>query len=99
MPKKGGLDSLGDIRNSRLILHEHLKMVSLKIKINLRFLRKLQNLLARSALITIYKAFVRPHLDYADILYYQVYNKSFHQKLGSTQYNVSLLFRKILLDV
>ena len=74
-------------------------MVSLKIKINLRLLRKLQNLLARSALTTIYKAFVRPHLDYADVLYDQAYNKSFHQKLGSTQYNACLLFSKMLLDV
>ena len=74
-------------------------MVSLKIKINLRLLRKLQNLLARSALTTIYKAFVRPHLDYADVLCDQAYNKSFHQKLGSTQYNAYLLFSKMLLDV
>ena len=41
-------------------------------------LRKLQNLLPRAALITIYKAFSRPHLDYGDILYDQVYNISFH---------------------
>ena len=33
------------------------------------YLRKLQNILPRQALITIYKAFVRPHLAYGDILY------------------------------
>ena len=33
------------------------------------------------ALITIYKAFVRPHLDYGDIIYDQVYKESFHLKL------------------
>ena len=36
-------------------------------------LRKLQNLLPREALITIYKAFVRPHLDYGDVLFDQAF--------------------------
>ena len=43
-------------------------MVSLKISKTLGLLRKLHNLLPRFALITIYKAFVRPYLDYGDIL-------------------------------
>ena len=44
-------------------------MVTTKINKIIGLLRKLQKLLARTALITIYKAFVRPHLDYGDILY------------------------------
>ena len=51
---------------------------------------KLQNLLPRAAVITIYKAFIRPHLYYGDILYDQVYNMPFHQKLESVQYYVYL---------
>ena len=39
----------------------------------------MQNTLPRQALITIYKAFVRPHLDYGDILYDQACNASFYQ--------------------
>ena len=35
----------------------------------------------------VYKAFIRPHLDYGDILYDQGYNMSFHQKLESIQYD------------
>ena len=54
------------------------------------FLRKLQNLLRRSALITIYKALVRSHLDCGDITYSEVYNASFHHKLEMLQYNVCL---------
>ena len=38
-------------------------------------LRKLQILLPRAE----QKAFVRPHLDYGDILYDQVFNASFHE--------------------
>ena len=71
------------ILDSKSIFDEHLKMVSLKISKTLGLLRKLHNLLPRSALITIYKAFVRPHLDYGDILHDQAYNISFHHKLES----------------
>ena len=81
---------LGVILDSKLIFDEHLKMVSLKISKTLGLLRKLHNLLPRSALITIYKAFVRPYLDYGDILYDQAYNMSFHHKLESIQYNACL---------
>ena len=48
------------------------------------------NFLPQAALITIYKAFIRSHLDYGDILYDQAYNMSFHQKLESIQYNACL---------
>ena len=37
--------------------------------------------------LTIYKSFLRSHLDYGDITYDQEYNVSFHQKLESIQYN------------
>ena len=49
---------LGVILDSKLIFDEHLKMVSLKISKSLGLLRKLHNLLQRSAQITIYKVFV-----------------------------------------
>ena len=81
---------LGVILDSKLIFDEHLKMVSLKISKTLGLLQKLHNLLPRSALNTIYKAFVRPYLDYGDILYDQAYNMSFHHKLESIQYNACL---------
>ena len=81
---------LGVILVYKLIFDEHLKMVSLKIRKTLGLLRKLHNLLPSSALITIYKAFVRRCLDYGDILYDQAYNMSFHHKLESIQYNACL---------
>ena len=61
-----------------------------KINKTIGLLRKLQTFLPRAALITIYKAFTRPHLDYGNILYDQAYNMSFHQKLESIQYNACL---------
>ena len=53
-------------------------------------LRKLSNVLPRQALVTIYKVFVRPDLDYGDVLYYQTFNNSFHAKMKSIQYNACL---------
>ena len=51
---------------------------------------KLHNILPGSALLTIYKNLVRPHLDYSNIIYDQTYNATFHQKLEMIQYNACL---------
>ena len=54
---------------------------------SIALLQKLQTILPKPTLLTIYKAFIRPHLVYRGIIYDQAYNGSFHQKLESTQYN------------
>ena len=76
--------------DTQLKFDVHLKMVSGKVSKTLGLLRKLQNFSPKAALITIYKAFIRPHLDFGDILYGQAYNMSFHRKLESIQYNADL---------
>ena len=48
------------------------------------------SVLPRSALLTIYKSFIRPHLDYGDIIYDKAFNESFHAKLESLQHNATL---------
>ena len=50
----------------------------------------MKNILKRAALMTICKAFVRPHLDYGDVIYGEAYNETLHQKLESIQNNVGL---------
>ena len=80
---------LGVILDASLSFDEHLISVQSKTNKTIGLLRKLQNTLPRQALITIYKAFARPHLDYGDILYDQAYNASFHQKLE--KYNTMLV--------
>ena len=47
-------------------------------------------MLPRITLVTIYKAFVRPYLDYGDILYDKAFVNSFHDRLEVTQYNTCL---------
>ena len=41
-------------------------------------LRKLQKSLPRQSFITTYKAFIRPVLDYGDVIFNQSYNATFH---------------------
>ena len=62
-------------------------MVLNKVIKTMGLLRKLHNILPRSALLTIYKGFDRPHLDHGDIIYDQAYNAYFNQKLEFLQYN------------
>ena len=56
----------------------------------------LQTLRPRAALITICKAFVRPHLDYCDVLYNQAFNFLFYEKLESIQYNDCLALTGVI---
>ena len=69
---------------------EQLKNIQAKVNKSIALLRKLQTILPRPTLLTIYKAFIRPHLDHGDTIYDQAYNDSFHQKLESIQYNAAL---------
>ena len=71
---------LGLTLDNRLTLDERLKNVSNKISKTIGLFWKLQNILPRSALLTIYKCFIRPHLDHGNIICDQAYNLSFHEK-------------------
>ena len=44
-------------------------------------IKRLSKMLPRHSFLTIYKSFVRPHLDYGDTLYDQPNNKKFCQKM------------------
>ena len=50
----------------------------------------MNNVLPRNTLLTIYKSFVRPYLDYGDNIYTQSNNESMISKLESVQYNAAL---------
>ena len=80
---------LGMYLDSKLEFLEHLENIHAKVNKSIALLRKLQTILPRPTLLTIYKAFIRPHLDHGDTIYDQAYNDSFHQKLESIQYNAT----------
>ena len=87
---------MGIILDNQLKFGDHLKMMSGKISKTIGLLRKLQNLLPRAILITEYKAFIRLHLDYGDILYDQAYTMFFQQKLESIQYDAWLIITRAI---
>ena len=82
---------LGMVLHTKLDFNFHLKNVQGKVNKKTGFLRKLRNILPRESLITIYKSFIRPHLDYEDIIYDRAYDSSFHQNIESIQYNAAAL--------
>ena len=53
-------------------------------------IKKLQNNLPRQSLLTIYKSFIRPHLDCGDVVYDRPHNDIFCSKRESVQYNAAL---------
>ena len=81
---------LGIILDTWLSFEKHLETLPCKKDNTIGLPRKFQNLLPRTTLITLYKAFARLHLDYGDIIYDKARNGSFHEKLESFQYNVWL---------
>ena len=60
---------LGMILDSKLSFNQHIKEKICTANKGKGTIRRLFNFLPRSTLINIYKAFVRPHLDYGDIIY------------------------------
>ena len=81
---------LGLILDEKLNFKEHLKEKMSKAYKGIAALRKLQNIIPRNSLLTIYKSFIRPHLDYDDIIYHQLNNGSFCQKIESVQYQAAI---------
>ena len=77
---------LGVYLDSRLDFREHLQNIFKKIKKTVNLLCKLQNNLPRAPLVIIYKSLIRPHLDYRDILYDQLFNNSYHE--SSNRFNI-----------
>ena len=53
-------------------------------------MRKLNLFLLLSSLLTVFKCFIRPHLDYGDVIYEQPNLSSLANKIESVQYNAAL---------
>ena len=52
---------------------------------------RLSIILSRKILLKIYKSFVRPNLDYADIIYDKPFNESFKRKIEMVRYKAALV--------
>ena len=51
---------------------------------------RLRDILPRDSLVTIYKSFMRPHLDYSDVIYDQPSNDLFSDKIEQLKYKACL---------
>ena len=74
---------LGMILDSKLNFKNHLSEKISKANKGIGIIRRLYNFLPRASLVNIYRAFVRPHLDYGDIIYDNSSNATFSQMIES----------------
>lgn len=61
--------------DTRLDYENHIKYVLSKVKEKVGLLHKFQTILPRNFLIAIYKSFIRPRIDYGDIIYDHVFTE------------------------
>ena len=66
---------LGLILDSKLNFNEHIESKITKCNKIIGLMKRLSLILSRKILLTIYESFVRPNLDYADLIYDKPFNK------------------------
>ena len=82
---------VGLVLDSKLSFNEHVNQKINKCNRILRLTKRLSLTLSRKQLLTIYKTFVRSHLDYADIIYDTPFNEAFKEKLEKVQHSAALI--------
>ena len=80
---------LGLILDSKLDFNKHINTMLSIVNKMIALLRKFQHILPRHNLLTVYKTFIKPPLDYGDVIYDKVFIQSFHKKLESVEYNAA----------
>ena len=81
---------LGMILDSKLNFELHLEDKIRKAHRGIGLIKRLQCDLSRKTLLNIYKSFIRPHLDYGDIIYDKPNVENFINRIESIQYNAAL---------
>ena len=76
---------MGLTLDRKLSFYEHINEEIRQANKCVDLLQKLQVILPRTGLLTIYKLFIRHLLDYADIIYHQPFNALFSKKTESVQ--------------
>ena len=88
--RKSDQKHLGLFLDEKLSFLEHIDEKIKKATVGVNLMRKLNLLLPPSSLLTVYKCFIRPHLDYGDAIYDQPNLSSLTNKIESVQYNAAL---------
>ena len=82
---------VGLILNNKLDFNKYLDEKINKCNKIIGMIKKLSTSVSRQSLLTIYKSFVRPMLDYGDIIYDKPHKGSFIEKIERVQYNACLV--------
>ena len=86
----------GMILDSKVSYENRLQSVFSGVNKTIGLLRKFQPTLPRKSLVTIYKSFIRPHLDCGDVIYDRASKESFHQSLESLQYSAAIAITRTI---
>ena len=81
---------LGLFLDNKLDFNKHLDEKINKCNKIIGMMKKLSTSVSRQSLLTIYKSFVRPILDYGDIIYDKPHKDSFIEKIERVQYSTCL---------
>ena len=84
---------LGLILDSKLNFQSHIREAIMKARRGIGIIRYLSRYVSRDVLDQVYKLYVRPHLDYGDIIYHRFdpnVSLDLTRKLEQTQYSAAL---------
>ena len=81
---------LGLTLDKNLKFDIHLNEKITKAMKGIGLIKRLYHFLPRKSLLTIYKSFIRPHIDYCDVIYDQPHNATFINNIESVQYKAAL---------
>ena len=81
---------LGKVLDSKLSFNTHIDQKIKKCNKLIGLMKRLSVNLPRSALLKIYKSFIRPNLEYGDILYDKPDNENFQNRIEKVKYKACL---------
>ena len=81
---------LGLIFHKKLTFNEHITSKLTTVNKLTSTFRRFYHYMPHDSLVTIYKSFIRQHLDYADVIFNRPSNAAFSNQIESAQYNAAL---------
>ena len=76
--------------DEKLNFNHHINEKIAKASKGIILIHKLAHVLPRQSLITIYKSFIQPHVDYVDIIFDQPNKEGFYNFIERVQYHAAL---------
>ena len=81
---------MGLVLDNKLTFKKHVKDKLNKAYFGVGKIKRLRDILPRDSLVTIHKSFIRPHLDYGDVIYDIPNNDLFSDMIEQLQYKACL---------